>query len=52
MEPTEARSHHEYPHARIGDLAFVLVDRRYHHANQPATITGDPLPLYSGSSAQ
>lgn len=22
-----------------------LVGRRYHHANQPATITGNPLPL-------
>ena len=35
-----------HPGDRKGfDQGKQLVDRRYHHANQSATIAGDPLPL-------
>ena len=30
---------------RTAPRVFLLVGRRQHHANQPATIAGDPLPL-------
>lgn len=39
---TTARTQNRRPEKYVG--------RRYHHANQPATIAGDPFPLRARTS--